>query len=67
MDPKVVLAGDDGTPYLSSDVDSPATKAFGELISAVEVRVPPVALPTPLKMAASDSGCACSGGCPSHS
>ena len=67
MDPKVVLAGDDGTPYLSSDADSPATKAFGELISAVEVRVPPVAQPTPLKMAATDSGCSCSGGCPSHS
>lgn len=67
MDPKVVLAGDDGRPYLSSDADSPATKAFGELISALEARVPPVAQPAPLKMAMADSGCACSGGCPSHS
>ena len=67
MDPKVVLAGDDGVPYLSSNAESPATKAFGDVISAVELRVPPVAQPTPLKMAASDSGCACTGGgCPSH-
>ena len=66
MDPKVVMAGDDGTPYLSSDADSPATRAFGEVISAVEVRVPPIAQPTPLKMAAADSGCACSGGCSSN-
>ena len=66
MDPKVVMAGDDGTPYLSSDADSPATRAFGEVISAVETRVPPVAQVAPLQMAGDDSGCACSGSCPSH-
>jgi len=65
MDPKVVLAGDDGTPYLSSGADSPAAKAFGEVISAVEVRVPPVAPPAPLQMAAADTGCGCSS-CPSQ-
>lgn len=67
MDPKVVLAGDDGTPYLSSDADSPATKAFGAIISAVEIRVPPVAQLSPLQMANADTGCSCSGGCSSHS
>ncbi len=67
MDPQVVMAGDDGKPYLSSDADSPATKAFGEVVSAVETRVPPVAQPTVLKMADTDSGCACGGSCASHS
>ncbi len=67
MDPQVVMAGDDGKPYLSSDSDSPATKAFGEVVSAVETRVPPVAQPTVLKMADADSGCACGGSCASHS
>ncbi|BCL60544.1 iron-sulfur cluster carrier protein [Desulfomarina profundi] len=67
MDPQVVMAGDDGKPYLSSDSDSPATKAFGEVVSAVETRVPPVAQPTVLKMADTDSGCACGGSCASHS
>ncbi len=66
MDPKVVMAGDDGTPYLSSDADSPATKAFGGVVSAVETRVPPIAQPSPLQMAGDDSGCACGGSCPSH-
>jgi len=65
MDPKVVLAGDDGTPYLSSDDGSPATEAFGKIISAVETRIPPVAQPSPLQMAAADAGCGCSGGCSS--
>ncbi len=59
MDPKVVIAGDDGVPYLSSDADSPATKAFGEVITAVETRNPPVAPPAPLKMAKPDCGCGC--------
>ena len=67
MDPQVVMAGDDGKPYLSSDSDSPATKAFAEVVSAVETRVPPVAQPTVLKMADTDSGCACGGTCASHS
>lgn len=67
MDPKVVMAGDDGTPYLSSDADSPATKAFREVIKAVEVRLPAKGVQlAPLKMAETDSGCACGGSCPSH-
>ncbi|MEN8190758.1 MAG: Mrp/NBP35 family ATP-binding protein [Thermodesulfobacteriota bacterium] len=64
MDPKVVIAGDDGSPYLSSDEDSPATKAFSEVVSAIETRLPPVAAPAPLKMAqADDSSCGCGGVC----
>ncbi len=68
MDPKVVMAGDDGTPYLSSDAKSPATKAFGEVVTAVVNRLPPTAIkPEPLQMAGTDDGCACGGTCPSHS
>ena len=58
MDPKVVLAGDDGEPYLSSDEQSPAVSAFSEIVAAVENRVPPVAAaPAGLQMAS--AGCAC--------
>lgn len=66
MDPLVVLAGDDGTPYLSSDADSPATHAFAEVVKSIEIRLPPVAAAAPIKMASVDSGCACGGSCPSH-
>ena len=60
MDPKVVIAGDDGKPYLSSDVESPATAAFAEVVTAVENWLPPVAAPVTLNMA--DSGCGCGSG-----
>lgn len=60
MDPKIVMAGDDGTPYLSSNADSPATKAFTEVLNAIENRLPPVKAPVSLNMA---GGCACSSGC----
>jgi Mrp family chromosome partitioning ATPase len=66
MDPQVVMAGDDGTPYLSSDADSPATRAFSEVVKAIETRLPPVAVAAPLTMAPTDSGCACGGSCSSH-
>ena len=66
MDPLVVLAGDDGTPYLSSDADSPATHAFAEVVKSIEMRLPPVAVAAPLTMASVGSGCACGGSCPSH-
>lgn len=35
MDPNVVLGGDSGAPYLTSDSDSPAVKAFSEVIDNV--------------------------------
>ncbi len=57
MDPRVVVAGDDGKPYLSSSEESPATKAFGEIVTAVETRNPPVAPPVTLNMA--NPGCGC--------
>jgi Mrp family chromosome partitioning ATPase len=66
MDPQVVMAGDDGMPYLSSAVDSPATRAFAEVVKAIEIRLPPVAAAASLKMAPSDSSCACGGSCPSQ-
>jgi len=66
MDPQVVMAGDEGTAYLSSNADSPAIAAFGEVVKAIELRIPPIAVAPPLTMAAkSDSGCGCSGSCPS--
>jgi len=66
MDPQVVMAGDDGTPYLSSSADSPAIQAFGEVVKAIELRIPAIAVVPPLTMATkSDSGCGCGGSCPS--
>ena len=57
MDPRVVVAGDDGKPYLSSEEISPATMAFSEIVTAVETRNPPVAPPVTLNMA--NPGCGC--------
>ncbi|MGL1932029.1 MAG: Mrp/NBP35 family ATP-binding protein [Desulfotalea sp.] len=66
MDPRIVVAGDDGEPYLASDVDSPAVTAFSKVVDAVENRLPPV---SPIQMAsatmappiapAASGGCAC--------
>lgn len=68
MDPMVVLAGDDGTPYLSSDEDSPAIRAFDKVVQAIEMRMPAVAVaPVSLKMVPSEGdSCACGGSCPSQ-
>lgn len=59
MDPKVVIAGDDGQPYLSSAEESPAVAAFSEIVSAVEKRLPPVAAPVTLTMSSTADSCAC--------
>ena len=56
MDPKVVLGGDDGKPYLASESESPAIAAFQELVSRVEKSM--ADKPT-LNMA---SNCGCAGG-----
>lgn len=56
MDPKVVLGGDDGQPYLASEIDSPAVDAFNELVNRVEKAMSEK--PT-LDMA---SSCGCVGG-----
>jgi len=67
MDPKVVLAGDDGKPYLSSDAESPAIQAFSDVVKAISLRLPPVKQPEPIPMAemsSAGSSCSCSsGGC----
>ena len=66
MDPKVVIAGDDGVPYLSSDADSPATAAFSKIVDSVELRLPPVMAAPALNMASTDSSssdCGCGGSC----
>ena len=67
MDPRVVVAGDTGKPYLSSDEDTPATKAFTTIIEAVEQRLPAkgVSLNTVVSgLGTVDSSCGCgSGGC----
>ncbi|CAG37664.1 conserved hypothetical membrane protein [Desulfotalea psychrophila LSv54] len=72
MDPRIVIAGDDGAPYLVTDAKSPAVDAFTKVLEAVENRVPPVA---PIQMAApgavapkvapkAASSCGCgTGGC----
>ena len=40
MDPRVVIAGDTGQPYLSSEETTPATNAFASIIEAVAQRLP---------------------------
>jgi len=40
MDPRVVIAGDTGKPYLSSSEDTLATKAFSSVVAAVANRLP---------------------------
>ena len=64
MDPQVVVAGDTGKPYLSSDAGTPATRAFAAIVEAVERRLPPgpaVTLDTVQPDGAS-CGCGCSSG-----
>ncbi len=58
MDPRVVIAGDTGRPYLSSDEQTPATEAFARIVRAIENRLPAkgVTLET---IAPADSGCGC--------
>lgn len=60
MDPRVVMGGDDGNPYLVSDNDSPAVVAFNTVVDNVLAQQQPVKKPVTL----SNIGCGCgSGGC----
>jgi ATP-binding protein involved in chromosome partitioning len=59
LDPKVVIGGDAGNPYLISDEDSPAVKAFSTVIENVEKNLS-TAKATLGNM---DSGCACGTTC----
>lgn len=60
VDPQVVLGGDSGKPYLSSDADAPAITAFTEVVSNVEKSLS--VKKATLDMAA-DGGCACGDTC----
>ncbi len=58
IDPKVVEAGDSGKPYLSSDEDTPATRAFAEVVNNVED-----ALKNKVSLNVAGAGCDCGGTC----
>jgi ATP-binding protein involved in chromosome partitioning len=60
MDPRVVLGGDDGKPYLVSQADSPAVAAFTKVMAGVE-KATAGAIVIPLAKAV--SGCACGETC----
>ena len=62
VDPRVVIAGDDGKPYLSSGATSPATLAFASFLAKVEQELPVRSVPVSIPMVKSDSGCGCGGG-----
>jgi ATP-binding protein involved in chromosome partitioning len=55
LDPRVVTGGDDGRPFLASDNDSPATKAFAEVVANVMKELPVTS--TPANLQTVDSGC----------
>ena len=57
LDPKVVDAGDEGKPYLSSDEDTPATRAFDEVVANVED-----ALKNKVSLNMAGAGCDCASG-----
>jgi len=65
MDPKVVVAGDDGKPYLSSEEESPSIEAFTKIVTAVANRLPAVAAPGMFKMAGAEQSQDCGCGCQS--
>jgi Mrp family chromosome partitioning ATPase len=59
LDPRVVVGGDAGQPYLVSQQESPAVKAFGALIDQVEKGL---AGRVSLQTVAPAAGCGCGGG-----
>lgn len=61
VDPNVVVGGDDGSPYLSSSSESPATAAFNQVVDNVEK----VCSKQKVSLAMADSGssCGCGGTC----
>jgi ATP-binding protein involved in chromosome partitioning len=62
MDPRVVLGGDEGKPYLVSAAASPAVEAFAGVVANVEKALAP-RISIPLATAAPGSGCACGDTC----
>jgi len=64
MDPRIVIAGDTGSPYLSSQEETPATKAFGKIVDAVGQRMPAITkihLETVAPLSATGCNCGPSG------
>lgn len=59
VDPRVVVGGDDGTPYLSSATESPAVDAFGNIIDAIVKELSAAKL----SLNNFDTGCACGPTC----
>ncbi len=64
MDPRVVVAGDTGVPYLSGTEDTPAIAAFNKVVEAVEQRLPAkgVSLNSVSGLGNTESSCGCGGG-----
>ena len=62
IDPRVVSGGDDGTPFLSGDNDSPAATAFQGVVGMVE-QVLSKKKKVDLPMADTGSSCGCGGKC----
>ncbi|MBU3937615.1 MAG: Mrp/NBP35 family ATP-binding protein [Proteobacteria bacterium] len=62
VDPRVVIAGDDGKPYLSSGGTSPAVQAFEAFLAKVEKELPVRSGAVSIPMAKAESGCGCGSG-----
>lgn len=65
LDPRVMLAGDDGSPFLAAGGESPAVTAMNEVVARVNAALP-VATGAPLSLAsapAANSTCGCGGKC----
>lgn len=59
IDPRIVVGGDDGTPFLISDAESPAVAAFAAIITNVEKEFAAKSV----TLGNADSGCGCGGTC----
>lgn len=59
MDPRVVIAGDTGKPYLSSEEDTPATNAFSSIVEGVTQRLPAKQQINLETINPLDTGCGC--------
>jgi ATP-binding protein involved in chromosome partitioning len=58
MDPQVVIGGDSGVPYLSSQIESPAVDAFNSFVLQVEE-----AVSSGKKASLNNAECACGSTC----
>jgi ATP-binding protein involved in chromosome partitioning len=63
LDPRIMLAGDEGSPYLTGQEEGPAIAALKAMVAAVAKALPVGPAPPPLAMAPPASGCGCQGAC----